>query len=87
DAKDQDWSDEAFAARGIETAEQWWAALTQEPSIAPLIAERERQLATKERPTSTPIFDLHSAALRSAGFREVGTLWQAGSNRILLAVR
>ncbi len=86
DATDQHWSDESFAARGIETSEQWWAALAQEPSMASLIAERERRLASKERP-SPPIFDLHIAALRNAGFREIGTLWQAGTNRILLAVR
>ena len=86
-AMDQDWSDEAFAARGVETAEQWWAALALEPSMAAVIAERERRLALKERPESSAIFDLHVAALRNAGFRESGTVWQSGSNRILLAVR
>jgi hypothetical protein len=31
-------------------------------------------------------FDVHVAALRDAGFREVGTIWQALSDRVLLAV-
>ena len=86
DARDRDWSDESFAARGIETAEQWWDALGQEPSMAPLIAERTRRLASKERPSSAT-FDLHVEALRDAGFREVATVWQSGTDRVLLAVR
>ncbi len=86
DAEERDWSDESFATRGIETAEEWWDAMRQEPSLAPLLAERERRFASKERPVS-PIFDLHVTALRDAGFREIGAIWQAGTNRILLAVR
>jgi trans-aconitate methyltransferase len=86
DARDRDWSDESFAARGVETAEQWWDAVGREPSIAPLIAERTRRLALKERPSS-PTFDLHVGALRDAGFREVATIWQSGTDRVLLAVR
>ena len=86
DAEERHWSDESFAARGIETAEEWWEALGQEPSMAPLLAERARRFAAKERPAS-PIFDLHVAALRDASFREVGTIWQSGTNRVLLAVR
>jgi len=58
DARDRDWSDESFTERGIETAEQWWEALGREASMAPLIAERTRRLASKERPAS-PTFDLH----------------------------
>jgi hypothetical protein len=33
------------------------------------------------------LFAVHTAALRAAGFAEVGTLWQRGSNRLLAAVR
>ncbi len=87
DARDRDWSDASFAERGIETAEQWWDALGREASMAPLIAERTRRLASKERPASSPTFDLHVGALRNAGFREVATVWQSGTDRVLLAVR
>jgi hypothetical protein len=87
DARSRDWSDESFAARGVETAEQWWDALGREPSTAPLIAERMRRLASKERPQSSQSFDLHVGALRDAGFREVATVWQSGTDRVLLAVR
>jgi len=87
DARERAWSDESFAARGIETAEQWWEALEQEPSMAPLIAEHGRRWASKERPSSSTGFDLHAGALRNAGFREVATVWQSGTDRVLLAVR
>ena len=53
DARDREWSDESFASRGVETAEQWWEALGQEPSMAPLIAERTRRFASKQRPQSS----------------------------------
>jgi len=81
------WSDASFADRGIETAEQWWAALSAEPAIEPLLAERTRRFAGKRRQETPPDFDFHTAALRDAGFREVGTIWQVLSDRVLLAVR
>jgi trans-aconitate methyltransferase len=87
EARDSAWTDESFAARGIETAEQWWDALAQEPAMAPLIAERTRRLASKQRPDSRPSIDEHIAALRDAGFREAATIWQSGTDRVLLAVR
>jgi SAM-dependent methyltransferase len=80
------WSDAAFAARGIETAEQWWEAFAAEPGAAPLLAERARRFAGKQRPVS-PDVDFHLATLRDAGFREVGTIRQVLSDRVLLAVR
>ena len=84
---DEQWTDAAFAARGIETAEQWWEALTLEPAFATLLTQRTERFAGKKRPESTPGFDAHVAALRDAGFCEVGTIWQVLSSRVLLAVR
>lgn len=87
EAQEREWSDAALAERGIETAEQWWAALEHEPAMATLLQEWTRRFATKQRPESRPSVDLHVAALHDAGFREVGTLWQSLSDRVLLAVR
>jgi trans-aconitate methyltransferase len=83
---DQQWTDEAFAARGLETAEQWWEAIAAEPAIEELLAERTRRFAAKQRPIR-PDFDQHVAALRGAGFREVGSIWQVLSDRVLMAIR
>ena len=84
---EQQWTDDAFAARGIETAEEWWDSLTSEPAFAPLLAERKAAFAGKQRQDSPPGFDFHTAAIRAAGFQEVGTIWQMLSDRVTLAVR
>jgi trans-aconitate methyltransferase len=85
--QDEQWTDAAFAARGVETAEQWWEALAAEPALAEPLAERGRRFAAKRRQGSLPDLDAHVVALGAAGFREVGTIWQRLSNRVLLAVR
>ena len=58
-----------------------------EPAFAPLLTERTERFAGKRRQESPPGFDAHVAALRDAGFREVETIWQALSDRVLMAVR
>jgi SAM-dependent methyltransferase len=76
----------AFQDSGVEDWQAWWDAIGREPELAGLVAERERRFAARwERPPE-PIFDLHEAALRDAGFREVGTIWQTMHNRIVMAV-
>jgi len=86
-ALDDGWSDASFAARSIETAEQWWDSLAREPAFAPLLTARAERFAGKRRQQSSPGFDAHVTALRDAGFREIGTIWQVLSDRVLLAVR
>lgn len=83
---DEQWTDAAFAARGIETSEQWWQALAAERGMAPLLSERTRRFAGNQRQDSPPGSVFHVAALRDAGFREVDTIWQVFSDRVLLAV-
>lgn len=85
-ALDQQWSDAAFAAAGVETAEQWWDALAAEPAFEPLRTAQARAFSGKRRPAATLGFDGHGAALQDAGFGEVGTIWQVLSHRVLLAV-
>jgi SAM-dependent methyltransferase len=84
---DRQWTDAAFSARGVETAEQWWDSLASDPAFASLLAERTAAFAGKQRQESPPGFDFHVAALREAGFQEVGTIWQVLSDRVTLAVR
>jgi len=50
-------------------------------------AGAEKQLLLLARGLARNDFDVHVAALHDAGFREVGTIWQVLSNRVVLAVR
>ncbi|HEX3814789.1 MAG TPA: methyltransferase domain-containing protein [Mycobacteriales bacterium] len=71
---------------GGEDWTQWWEAIADEPGLADLLAERA---ARKYEHTADPgvTIDDHRALLRSAGFAEVGTVWQSGDDRVLVAVR
>jgi ubiquinone/menaquinone biosynthesis C-methylase UbiE len=77
----------AFSSGGLENWRTWWDALAREPGMAELFAERERRFAWRGEEDIEPIVELHEVALRHAGFREVGVLWQNLDNRILMAVR
>jgi SAM-dependent methyltransferase len=75
---------------GSEDWQAWWDALRREPDLADLFAERERRFAWRQpwdRRWESPIYELHEAALREAGFREVGVVWQRLDDHVLLAVR
>src|SRR5919109_1567391 len=76
-----------WCGRGLEDWEGWWAALQQEPALGELFAERARRFAWKGSGSPAAIIDLHEAALRDGGFREVGVIWQQMGNRVLMAVR
>jgi SAM-dependent methyltransferase len=66
----------------------WWDAVTNDPALADLVAERARRLVKSEHNGSpSGRLGVHVDALRAAGFAEVGTLWQRGDNRLLCAVR
>ena len=65
---------------------QWWQAVAADPALAGAAAERERGTVRHHGPEGT-LLAVHAEALRAAGFAEIGTLWQRGSNRLLAAVR
>jgi hypothetical protein len=71
----------------VEDWEVWWKALAAEPGMGPLIEERQRLFAGIRRDWSEPLLEVHEAALRDAGFQDVGVLWQHLDDRIILAVR
>jgi trans-aconitate methyltransferase len=79
--------EDAFTRRGVEDWTTWWQALEAEPALRDLFAERERRFAWKAQGWHAPIYDVHEAALRDAGFREVGVIWQTMDNRVLMAMR
>ena len=78
---------DSFARDGVDDWQGWWSALAAEPGMSELFAERERRFPDATHDETAPIFDLHIGALRDAGFREVGVIWQRLDDRVLLAVR
>jgi SAM-dependent methyltransferase len=65
----------------------WWQAATADPELAGPAAERQqRRLSEDHHGAESVLLGEHVAALRAAGFTEIGTLWQYGDNRILCAV-
>jgi SAM-dependent methyltransferase len=78
---------EAFEQQGIEDWEKWWGALKKEPALETLVAEREHRFGSRNVTWKKPIYEMHEAALRDAGFREVGIIWQNMDNRVVMAIR
>ncbi|MBA2284364.1 MAG: class I SAM-dependent methyltransferase [Ktedonobacteraceae bacterium] len=79
--------EQAIVQQGGETWTRWWEALEQEPALTEQFAERERRFHWREHGEVWQTLDLHEAALRNAGFHEVGVCWQELDNRVILAVR
>ncbi len=72
---------------GTEGWSEWWENLKREPGMDDLFAERQRRIIDGAHHDSHPIVELHEAALRDAGFREVGVIWQHLGNRVVMGVR
>jgi SAM-dependent methyltransferase len=66
---------------------QWWQAVAADPALAGAAAERERSTVHHHHGPESAGLAVHTDALRAAGFAEIGTLWQRGSNRLLAAIR
>lgn len=81
------WTTNAFQQTGMEDWGTWWDALKREPGMETVFAEREHRFINKTHHGSHTLVELHEAALRNAGFREVGVIWQNLDNRVVLAVR
>jgi hypothetical protein len=73
-------------AGGGEDWPAWWAAVGQAPELADLLGERGPRPIEHTVPQVPTVAD-HQQLLRAAGFGEVGTVWQQGDDRILVALR
>jgi hypothetical protein len=66
--------------------EAWWDAVRSAPELADRSAMRgSRGIA--HRVDDPPGLDDHITALLGGGFREAGTVWQHGDDRVLVALR
>ncbi|MFI6902331.1 class I SAM-dependent methyltransferase [Nonomuraea sp. NPDC050394] len=75
-----------FRENRPEDWQEWWRAVVADPDLAELNNARHDQGATHNGEESE-LLSTHAGALRTAGFAEVGTLWQRGNNRLLCAVK
>ncbi|MGI8814261.1 MAG: class I SAM-dependent methyltransferase [Pseudonocardia sp.] len=77
------------AARvGLDVSEDWdswWEAVGDAPELAGLRGERGARPIQHNTPDS-PSADEHAELLRAAGFAEVGTVWQVGDDRVVVAL-
>lgn len=76
----------AAFSNGVPDWDGWWEQLRVTPGFSDLITERERRfpdMSENRQPTRA----FHIEALRSAGFREVGTLWQCFDDYVVYAAR
>ncbi|MEU8255711.1 class I SAM-dependent methyltransferase [Micromonospora inaquosa] len=76
---------EAFAV-GTLTYSAWYAEAARHPELAGLAAERDRRFADRPPPAPASL-EFHLAALRTAGFAEVGTVWQYLDDYVVFARR
>ncbi|MFY1697396.1 class I SAM-dependent methyltransferase [Solwaraspora sp. WMMA2101] len=74
-----------FAA-GALRYDTWHTEAAQVPALAALTAERQRRFADRPRQPDAPL-EFHLAALRTAGFAEVGTVWQYLDDYVVFARR
>jgi SAM-dependent methyltransferase len=70
-----------------ETWSEWWAAIEDDPAFAAAFAQRARRRLEHAADEDAPAYSVHKRLLLEAGFAEVGTVWQWGSDRVLSAVR
>jgi SAM-dependent methyltransferase len=76
-----------WPGRRAESWADWWSAVTADPALAGLVAARQRiALDSEHHGSPAGRLSVHVAALKAAGFAEIGTLWQRGENRLLCGV-
>jgi SAM-dependent methyltransferase len=76
-----------FPGGHAESWTDWWTAAAADPALGALAAERAaRAVESEHHGSPAGRLSVHVQALRSAGFAEVGTLWQRGENRVLCGV-
>ncbi|MCI4320311.1 MAG: class I SAM-dependent methyltransferase [Thermoplasmata archaeon] len=64
---------------------RWWKRLAREPTLRPLLQEREARFAHTRKSSRHLSVEFHLRSLRRAGFRDVGVVWQEMENRVVLA--
>jgi trans-aconitate methyltransferase len=77
---------ERVGVSGNEQWAAWWAAAAEVPEFGPLLAERATRFPPGSHDHELTV-QRHTELLRQAGFTEVGTVWQVGDDKVLVAVK
>jgi hypothetical protein len=85
-ADDEDVQAQTFAA-GADTWDLWWSAAEALPGYDSAVRERQQRWAGKNAAPRQVTLGFHLAALQSAGFSEVSTVWQRLDDYIVYARR
>ncbi|MDX2401121.1 class I SAM-dependent methyltransferase [Microbacterium algeriense] len=85
-AADDERTQGAAHARGVQTWDEWWADAVTLPSLAVHSAARARRFADRP-PTPHAPLELHLSALRTAGFAETGVIWRLYDDVVILGRR
>lgn len=83
------WQRRASARRstgGWDAWRRWWTAAEKIPALRAEFAERKRRHAVHPKHDEASL-EVHEDALRRAGFREVGVVWEDFGDRVLFARR
>jgi SAM-dependent methyltransferase len=66
---------------------EWWDGVSGDPLFAAAVAEgRRRGYDSRDHADLSTELSAHLDVLRAAGFREIGTIWQRGEDRLLCAI-
>ncbi|MEU7614223.1 class I SAM-dependent methyltransferase [Micromonospora sp. NPDC049204] len=76
-----------YAAGAVLSWSDWWERAGADPALAPLVTQRQDIYPTGHSPEWNPPASWHLAALTTAGFSEVGTVWRGGPDAAVAAVR
>jgi SAM-dependent methyltransferase len=76
-----------LAAGAALSWEAWWDHVRKDPTLGPLITQRERAFAGQPAAEFMPPVSWHLQTLRDAGFAEVGLIWRGARDAAVTGVR
>ncbi len=76
-----------YAAGAAMSWPGWWELVSRDETLAPAYAERKKIFSSSEHNDWTPPATWHEAALRKAGFAEVGLAWRGGTDAAVVGMR
>jgi SAM-dependent methyltransferase len=76
-----------YAAGAATSWPAWWELVARDETLAPRWEERKKIFPSSEHNDWVPPATWHQAALRDAGFTEVGLAWRGGTDAAVVGVR